>query len=118
MTLVADLFALQEIDSAIDQRTGRLESIRAQYGESGEAEDIRAEIAEHAAGLPELESQHRDLELQVATLKEKAVPVETKLYDGSITSPKELSDLQRDLEQLTRQRQAVEEQLLTVLEQL
>jgi predicted nucleic acid-binding Zn-ribbon protein len=118
MTLVADLFALQEIDSAIDQRTARLESIRTQYGESSEAEEIRAEIAEHAAGLPELESQQRDLELQVATLKEKADPVEKKLYDGSITSPKELSDLQRDLEQLTRQRQVVEEQLLTVLEQL
>ena len=118
MTLVADLFALQEIDSQIDQRVAALEELRTRFGESEEAAEVRAEIAEHAAGLPDLEARQRDLDLQVASLREKAAPVERKLYDGSVTSPKELTDLQRDLEQIARQRGGVEEELLSVLEQV
>lgn len=118
MTLVADLFGLQEIDSAIDQRLARLEDVRAQYGENEALAELRAEIVGHAAGIPELEARQRELDLQVATLREKAEPVETKLYDGSVTNPKELGDLQRDLEMIGRQREGVEEELLGILEQL
>jgi predicted nucleic acid-binding Zn-ribbon protein len=118
MTLVADLFALQELDSAIDQRMAALEDIRARYGESEEASDIRVAIAEYAAGIPELESRQLDLDLQVAPVRAKAAEVEARLYSGSVTSPKELTDLQKDLEQLGRQRRMIEDELLQVLEQL
>jgi uncharacterized protein len=118
MTLIADLYALQEIDSQIDQREAMLESLRAPFEESEELAETRALLAEHRAGLPELEARQRDLELQAAGLREKAGPVEAKLYSGSITNPKELTDLQRDLDQLTRQRQSLEEELLSVLEQI
>lgn len=118
MTLVADLYALQEIDSALDQRIAALESIRARSSESEEVAAIRGEIAAHAAGIPELEARQLDLDLQVAPLRTKAAEVERKLYDGSITSPKELTDLQKDLDQINRQRQALEDELLQVLEQL
>lgn len=118
MTLIADLYALQEIDSQIDQHDAALEGLRARARESEEIADAHAELAEHEAGLPDLEARHRDLELQVATHRERCDSVEKKLYGGSVTSPKELQDLQQDLEQLTRQRGAVEDELLTVLEQI
>ncbi|MGH2599700.1 MAG: zinc ribbon domain-containing protein [Dehalococcoidia bacterium] len=118
MTLIADLYALQEIDSQIDQRESALESLRDRPEHDEASAEARAELAEHSVGLPELEARQRDLELQVATAREKAAPVEQKLYSGSITNPKELSDLQADLDQLTRQRQGLEEELLTILEQL
>lgn len=118
MTLIADLFALQEIDSQIDQREAMLESLRTPTEENEELAETRAQLAEHRTGLPELEARQRDLELQTAGFREKIEPVETKLYSGSITNPKELTDLQRDLDQLNRQRQSLEEELLSVLEQI
>lgn len=118
MTLIADLYALQEIDSQIDQHEAALETLRAPVEESEALEAARVERAEQQAGLPELEARQRDLELQTAGLKEKAGPVEKKLYDGSISNPKELGDLQRDLEQITRHRQSLEDELLLVLEQI
>jgi predicted nucleic acid-binding Zn-ribbon protein len=118
MTLIADLYALQEIDSHIDQDVAALESLRAPAPENEALEEARLERAEHEVGLPELESRQRDLELQSAGLREKAGPVERKLYDGSITIPKELSDLQLDLDQINRHRQALEDELLSVLEQI
>lgn len=118
MTLIADLYALQEIDTALDQRLAALEGVRARFGDN-EAEDaVRAEIAEASAGMGDLEARQRDLELQVGSLRERAAPVQSKLYGGSITNAKELTDLEKDLEQLARQRQAREDELLIVLEQL
>jgi uncharacterized protein len=118
MTLIADLYALQEIDSHIDQDEAALKSLRAPAIENEALDEARIERAEHQTGLPELESLQRDLELQTAGLTEKAEPVERKLYDGSITNPKELSDLQRDLDQIIRHRQSLEDELLSVLEQI
>ena len=118
MTLLGDLFALQEIDTAIDQREAALAEIRARAEESTDLAASRSELAELTGGLGELEAHQRDLDLQVATLKDRAEPVERKLYDGSVSNPKELADIQRDLEQLTRQRQAIEETLLGVMERL
>ena len=118
MTLIADLYMLQEIDSQIDQHETALAELRARATDSEEIAEARAELAEHEAGLPDLEARHRDLELQAATSRERCDAVEKKLYGGSITSPKELQDLQQDLDQLTRQRQVVEDELLGVLEQI
>jgi len=118
MTLLGDLFALQEIDSAIDQRDAVLAEIRARADESVDLAAARSDLADQSSGLGELEAQQRDLDLQVAALKDRAEPVERKLYDGSVTNSKELTDLQRDLEQITRQRQTVEETLLGVMERL
>jgi len=118
MTLIADLYALQEIDSQIDQRDAALADLRGRPTENEEIAEARAELAEHETGLPELEARQRDLDLQVATQRQKCDDVETKLYSGSITNAKELQDLQHDLEQHTRQRQALEEELLGILEQI
>lgn len=118
MTLIADLFALQEIDSAIDAHTSQLETLRERYGENEEAETVRAELTLHTASLADLEPARRELELEVASIRAKAEPVEAKLYDGSVSNPKELDNLQRDLEQLTRQRQSAEERLLAVMEEV
>lgn len=118
MTLVADLYALQETDTAIDQRVSALESLRAAYGESEAAAAVRVEIAAHAAGLGDLIGQQRDFELQVGRLKERGAEIEKKLYGGSVSNSRELQDLQDDLEQLARQRGRVEDELLVVLEQV
>jgi len=118
MTLIADLYALQEIDSQIDERQAALDLLLTRPTEDEQIAVARDDLDQAAAGLPELESRQRDLELQVAGLRDKAGPVERRLYDGSVGNPKELEDLQRDLEQLTRHRQTLEEELLSVLEQI
>ncbi len=112
------LYALQEIDSAVDVREARLSEVRAAFGDDAEAALLRDELAALQAGLPELEGQQLDLDLKVNQEKEREATIERKLYDGSVTNAKELTDLQRDLEQVTRGRQAQEERLLAVLEAL
>jgi uncharacterized protein len=118
MPIAADLYALQEIDSALDACDRKLEQIRAAFGESAEAAEARAAMAEAEVRLRAAQAQARQLETQIGDLQTKIGPVEQKLYSGSVTVPKELQSLQEDLEMLKRQQRGLEDQDLAAMEEL
>ena len=115
MTLIADLWALQEIDVGLDARRASLEDAEARLGESDDLLAARARAAESSDAARQARSVQRDLEQQADGLRAKIAPLETKLYGGSLRNPKELADLQADIEQLKRQLSAVEDRDLEAL---
>jgi predicted nucleic acid-binding Zn-ribbon protein len=118
MPIAADLYALQELDRAIDACERGLEQTRAAFGDSEEAAEARAAVLEAEVRQHAAQVQARALETQRGDLQLKIQPVETKLYDGSVTIPKELQSLQEDLEMLRRQARALEDQQLAAMEEL
>jgi predicted nucleic acid-binding Zn-ribbon protein len=118
MPIAADLFALQEIDSAVDSCDRELEQTRAAYGDSEEATEARAAVAGAEVNLRAAQAQAHTIDVHLIDLQAKITPVETKLYDGSVTSPKELQALQEDVEMLQRQRRGLEDQQLAAMEEL
>ena len=117
MTLAADLFALQETDTAIETCDRELEQIRATLGESEVVAEARAIVAEQEARRHAAEAQARHLDGEFAILQAKIRPIETKLYDGSVRNPKELQSLQEELEMQRRRQRAIEDQQLAVMEE-
>ena len=113
-----DLLTLQNHDSATD----RLRHRRATLPE-------RAELEAKRAAHDELESQRlevaerRDAELreerrlddEVRSLEAKAKAVDTKMYSGTVSSPKELQAMQADIDMLRRQARDREDEELEVL---
>lgn len=118
MTITADLYALQEIDSALDACERELEQIRTRLGESEAVQDARVIIAEQDARRRAAEVEARRLETAMLDLQEKIRPVETRLYDGSVRNPKELEALQEDVDMLRRQQRGLEDQQLALMEEL
>jgi predicted nucleic acid-binding Zn-ribbon protein len=115
MLRIADLWQLQEIDSALDTRRASLEDAEARLGGSEELDDARATLATRQAELRVAESAQKDIDLQAEDLRGKIGPAEQKLYSGAIKNPKELADLQADIEQLKRQLSAAEDRDLEAL---
>jgi hypothetical protein len=118
-TRIADLWQLQEIDSALDARNGALEDARSRLGESEDLAVARVHLDELSAAARDAQATQKDLELQADELRSRITPLETKLYSGSIRNPKELKDLQDDIDQLKRQLSAIEDrdiEALTALE--
>jgi hypothetical protein len=115
MMRTADLWRLQEIDSALDARRATIEDARARLGASEEVASARAELDEritrHRDGL----AAQKDLELQADDLRSKIAPAEQKLYSGVIKNPKELADLQHDIELHKKQLSAIEDQDIEAL---
>jgi predicted nucleic acid-binding Zn-ribbon protein len=115
MVRIADLFALQEIDSAIDAAERQLTEIREQLTQESGLGEARARVAELEAELTESTSTLHSAEDEVEDGRAKVTEVEAKLYGGAITSSRELRDLQKDLEALQRLQQAREERALAVM---
>jgi predicted nucleic acid-binding Zn-ribbon protein len=117
MTAVADLFALQETDLALDRARARLQEIEDGIQETEElieARQLREEKAEVAAGF---RKKQQELEWEVEEIRSKASEMEAKLYGGTVRNPKELSDLDTDVKALKGQASKREDALLSLMEE-
>jgi predicted nucleic acid-binding Zn-ribbon protein len=115
LTIAAELYALQEIDVALDGAIARLAEIEDQLGESEALVEARGEVREKQERVAGLRLHQKELELVVDGVRAKAAEVEKKLYGGNVRNPKELADLQAELTSLQGQIAKQEDVLLAVL---
>lgn len=115
MAQVQQLYRLQQIDTEIRQKKQRLgEVLRAQKEQEALlAARRRSETA--ATELNQWQMRHRDLNLELSSLDNKARSSENRLYSGNVRNPKELEDLQKEVESLGRRRSDLEDDILEAM---
>jgi predicted nucleic acid-binding Zn-ribbon protein len=118
MTSAADLFGLQEIDLSRDSRRALIADIESRLDEPEELVAARELLQTAEGALLEAERNQRALEAESQDLDAKIAPLEKKLYDGSIRNPKELTDLQKDIEALKQRRRQLDERGLELIDQV
>jgi predicted nucleic acid-binding Zn-ribbon protein len=116
MTSAADLFALQEIDLRRDARRAVIADIESRLTQTEAVRAAREAVEDAEDDLSGLQRLQRSLDAKLADLDAKIKPLETKMYDGSVRNPKELTDMQRELDHLKGQRGALDDQGLELLE--
>ena len=116
MTSASDLFALQEIDLQRDARRGIIADVESRLGETDELTEARETVEDSVSALERLRKRQRDFEGQLQDIDAKIKPLETRLYDGSVRNPKELTDLQRELDGYKERRDKLDEQGLALIE--
>jgi predicted nucleic acid-binding Zn-ribbon protein len=113
------LLELQTRDTAIDRLRHRrdtlperaaLESVRTELG------TIRDQLAEASGRREEVAREERRLDDEARLLEDKAAAEERRMYSGEVTSPRELQQLQADVDQLRRHRRSLEDRELEVME--
>jgi predicted nucleic acid-binding Zn-ribbon protein len=112
MAIAAELYALQEIDSAIDVARTTLAAVEEQLGETEELTSARAAVQEHRETLRGLHESQRDIEWRVDEARSHLTAVEGKLYGGTVRNPKELAGLNDDANMLKGQFRGREDDLL------
>lgn len=119
MPMTDSLFQLQALDTSID----RLRHDRISLPQHLEIAQIDAKIAtaEEAAKpalaqQTELRSDEDALDERAREFSHKAKEVETKMYSGDITSPKELQAMQTEVEHLRAAASGVEDEELALME--
>ena len=93
----------------------RLSEIEALLVESEELVSAREAVEERRKVVEELRSHLSDAETTVEDVRAKAAEVESKLYGGKVTNPKELSDLDADLRSIKHLIANREDTLLALL---
>jgi len=110
-----DLYRLQQIDSERDAKKHRLSEIKATLEDDRALRDARRSVQEAEKRTRKWETRQRDLELEIESLVDKMSRSEKRLYGGKVHNPKELSDLQAEIESLKRRRRSIEDTLLDAM---
>src|SRR5579875_574719 len=107
---------LQEVDSALDQIRARGTRIAEAWGNRAPLQAVtQAREAAHAA-LRQARAAQRDLDLQLEKLRAKVQADSDKLYSGRVRNPRELQDLQAEVEQDQRLISALEDRVLAQMD--
>ncbi len=118
MGTARQLYQLQGIELEIESKEQALARNKAQLGESQALARARAELSRAEQNLEQLTHEQHAAEWQVEDLEPKLAAAEESLYGGRISSPKELSSLQHEVEGLKARRSQLEEKALEIMEQV
>ncbi len=111
MSDVVALYRLQELELDIIERAKRIKAINAQLDDDEALRESAAENEAAQESYQAAEARVRDMELEIASSVEKRQNAETRLYSGEVTNPKELQDMQLEVESLTRRKSVLDDEL-------
>jgi predicted nucleic acid-binding Zn-ribbon protein len=96
MMLVKQLFALQELDLALDRVQGQRDMVEQELTSPTTLEHVKTALEEETQRLKEAEGQHRVQQLETESHRERSTRLDQQLYGGAITNPRELESLERE----------------------
>jgi len=112
------LYLLQEIDLAINAQQARLTEIDQILGQDEHVTETEHAYQQAEAALVPWKTKVRDLELEIKGVTGKSSAGEQRLYSGTVTSPKELQDMQEEIATLKRRHSKLEDELLEAMIEL
>ncbi len=115
MSQVALLYRLQQFDDEIRAGKKRLSDVVRLQAESNELLAARNRSETTAVELHQLHAHQTDINLELNSLVEKSNRSEQRLYSGMVKNPKELADLQSEVDSLGRRRGVLEDELLEAM---
>ena len=116
MAVAAELFHLEQLDTALDGCETALLDLRRRTQRNPELERAETEASALAARERAVAAEQRALEAELADVEARIKRDDARMYGGQIVDPRELASLQRELAHHSTQRDALEEQLLQAME--
>ncbi|MBA7480800.1 hypothetical protein ES707_16262 [subsurface metagenome] len=118
MSVVKELYQLQEVELEIESDEQALAQIASQLGASQAVVRTRTELELKQQQLEELGRQQHSAEWEIEDLVNKLATAEEKLYSGRIKDPKELTNLQHEVDGLRVRRNQLEGKALEIMDQV
>lgn len=115
MSTVADLWAVQTTDLALDALKQRLAELEKQLGEPAEVQAGRASTEAARGELERWRVAQRELDRQIKELGEHIHAAEREMMSGRVRNPRELEGMEANVAALQRRRGGLEDEGLTAL---
>ena len=118
MSVAKQLYQLQEVDLELEFKEQALNQIASQLGENQMVVKAQTDFKLAQQRLEELKRQQRSAEWEIDDLTSKLTMAEEKLYSGKIRNPKELTNLQHEVNGLKARRDQLEDKVLEIMDQV
>jgi predicted nucleic acid-binding Zn-ribbon protein len=118
MKVVKQLYQLQEVDLELESSEQALNQIAGQLGESQAVNRAQAKLKLEHQHLEELKREQHSAEWEIDDLITKLTAAEKKLYSGTIKNPKELTNLQHEIDGLKTKRDRLEDKALELMDKV
>ncbi|MCU0481936.1 MAG: hypothetical protein MUE54_12120 [Anaerolineae bacterium] len=107
--------ALQKIDITLQKNRKRLAEIDALLANNEQVKQAQQRVDHANTTLTPHRSKAKNLELELQTVQQKYKTSEDRLYSGVVKNPKELQDLQHEMDSLKNRIGTLEENLLEAM---
>jgi predicted nucleic acid-binding Zn-ribbon protein len=118
MSAAKQLYQLQELDLEIESQQQALSQATSQLGESQAVLKLQSQLQAEQRRLEELRGKQHSAEWEIEGISTKLSTAEGKLYSGEVKNPKELGNLQHEVEMFKAKRNQMEDKALEVMEQV
>jgi predicted nucleic acid-binding Zn-ribbon protein len=115
MGIAKQLYQLQEIDLEIESNERALSQITSQLGESEAVVRVQNQLQLEQQRLGELMQKQHYAEWEIDDISTKLTAAEETLFSGRIKNPKELTNLQHEVEMLKVKHDHMEEKALEIM---
>jgi hypothetical protein len=115
MNQAESLYHLQEIELGILRARKRLQEIAAALANSESVQAAQSQVNNARKTLTPLQTKARDLDLEIQSTVQKARSSEQHLYSGQVKNPKEMQDLQQEIQSLNKRHDELENHLLETM---
>ena len=116
--MLRNLYALQELDTEINESRNTIVSLDGQIGDRKDLDALSGEIETRKESLGTVRLKQRAQDLDAESVREKLKGIEDKLYSGRITNLKELEGHEKEAGFLRNQLQELDDKLLVTMEEL
>jgi len=118
MSVAKQLYQLQDVDLELESTEQAINQIASQLGESEAVTETRSKLDSERQRLKELTQQQHSVEGEIDSITSKLTTAEEELYSGRIHNPKELANLQHEIDGLKANRSRLEDKTLEIMDQV
>jgi hypothetical protein len=118
MTVAKQLYRLQEVDLEIESGKRALEQVTSQLGESQAVIETQKQLELEQKRLEESSRRQRSAEWEIDDIATKLAVAEEQLFSGRVKNPKELTNLQHEVEAFKARRNQLEDKALEIMDQV
>lgn len=111
------LYKLHLLDSALHDLKMQAANLDVGKAEAAQIKSLEADESGEFAAAKAVLADLKDKELEQKTLEEKVAKFEKQLFDGSVTSAKEIEHIQHEIEMLKGLSSSLDDKLLALMEE-
>lgn len=118
MSLPGQLYKLQQLDIELQKRRQVIDEVTRQLSENKALVAAESQLTSQKQQLREANKRQKNIEWELEDLQERSNHLHNKLYSGMVKNPKELVNLQHEVETLKSKTRGREDELLELMSQV